>query len=527
MKMNRLLSYCALLSALIALASCIETNPDLGYGLIPDGQLLRTKQDTMDLPVGLKMADSIATTSSTSIVFGAINSPEYGLSEFGSATTFPPLYDSTVIDVGTNRRINEFYLNLELRRTEIMDGGSEGILQHINVYRLVKSFDSTSVYNCSLSEEYYDKSSTISVNGAVYNGSDTLHLLLSNDYAKEILDSLALNPDLADTVNNYNKVFPGLYFTVNAPATGIGEGRINNFKIQSYGRIKYTADFGDRKDVDTSIIFATGLIDGASDYRFALNTSEFNSQAFETPEADGYILVEGNAGIKPVVSSSYIMSAMEQLAADEGVGIDRLLISRATLRFPFEFPSDYKQVDDLYPVILSPSIKMHTDEGRVLYSCITDVNISDEDPGNINRSLAYYSPDITHYLQRLLKKKTDELSEDDDIWLIPTTKDKDTNEDEDSDDDSSSYYNYYNPYLYYDPYGYGGYYGYGYGYGGYYGYNPYGYYGYYNYGQSEESDTETITLDSVSHFSAVLNGCSSDNPPKLIVTYSIIPTEEN
>ena len=218
---------------------------------------------------------------------------------------------------------------------------------------------------------------------------------------------------------------------------------------------------------------------------------------------------------------------MEQLAADEGVGIDRLLISRATLRFPFEFPSDYKQVDDLYPVILSPSIKMHTDEGRVLYSCITDVNISDEDPGNINRSLAYYSPDITHYLQRLLKKKTDELSEDDDIWLIPTTKDKDTNEDEDSDDDSSSYYNYYNPYLYYDPYGYGGYYGYGYGYGGYYGYNPYGYYGYYNYGQSEESDTETITLDSVSHFSAVLNGCSSDNPPKLIVTYSIIPTEEN
>ena len=193
---------------------------------------------------------------------------------------------------------------------------------------------------------------------------------------------------------------------------------------------------------------------------------------------------------------------------------------------PYEFPADYTELDELYPSILSPSIKLHTDDGRVLYTCISDVNISDEDPGNINRSLGQYSPDITHYLQRLLKKETDELSEDDDIWLIPTTDEADSNDEDTSDDSESSYYyNYYNPYYYYDPYGYG----YGYGYGGYYdyyGYNPYGYYGNSYYGTSDESSSETITLDNVSYFSAVLNGTEAERRPRLVITYIILPEEK-
>ena len=76
----------ALLLLLSAATSCIYTDPNMGYGLIPGDQLLETKQMTTSLPVTLKMADSIATTSSTSIVFGSINSSVSGVSEYGCAT---------------------------------------------------------------------------------------------------------------------------------------------------------------------------------------------------------------------------------------------------------------------------------------------------------------------------------------------------------------------------------------------------------------------------------------------------------
>lgn len=516
----------ALLLLLSAATSCIYTDPNMGYGLIPGDQLLETKQMTTSLPVTLKMADSIATTSSTSIVFGSINSSVSGVSEYGCATVLVPFVDlDSALDVGTNRRIKEFYLGLALRRTECMDERSQNIIQNINVYRMVKDFDSTTVYNCSFSEDYYDRTKPISVNGITYNGSeDTLKIVFTEEYAKEILDSLSKNPSLLDTLSSYNKAFHGIYFTTASSIPGVDEGRINNFKIQSYGMLYYTADFGDRKDVDTSLLFATGITSNTVESYFALNTSTMKSSAINNTDPTRKLIVEGNAGIKPVISASYVISELERLVAGENVTPDRIMLSRATLRLPFEFPQDYTILDNSYPAILSPSIRMHTESGRVLYTCISDVNISGEDPGEINRSLGYYSPDITHYLQRLLKKEKDELSEDDDIWLMPTTNEPDEN-DEDTSSSEDYYYNY-NPYYYYDPYGYYDYgYGYGYGYGGY--YNPYGYYGNYYYGStSSESESSTITLDNISYVRAELNGTDSERNPQLIITYFILPEDE-
>lgn len=520
---NRL-AMAALLPILSVAVSCIETDPTMGYGLIPEDQLLETKVAVLDLPVASKMADSIATTSRTSIVIGSINSSISGRSEYGCATTFAPVADSSVIEIGTNRRIAEFYLDLPLRRAEYINENSRNIIQNIRVYRMTKDFDSTTVYNCSFTEEYYDKSTPISLEGTTYNGGDTLHILLSTDYAEEILDMLARNPSIVDTISNYNKEFHGIYITAASPMSGIDEGRINNFKIQSYGRIRYTGDFGDRKDVDTTVIFRTGLTDLLSNTYFALNTSTLDNTGKETPSTADKIRIDGNAGYKPVVSSSYMASAIEELASRENTTSDRIMISRATIRMPFEFPADYTAIDNSYPQILSPSIRFHAENGRVIYTCITDVSISDEDPGYINRSLGYYSPDITHYLQRLLKQQKDEISEDDDIWLMPTTDSPDKNDEESSSEDES-YYNYYDPFYYYDPYGYYDYgYGYGYGYGGYYGYNPYGYYGSSYYGDAE-TESDGITLDNLSYFSAELNGTGAERKPQLIITYFVLPEE--
>lgn len=513
--------------AILSIAtSCIETDLTLGSDLLPEDQYMNTKQKTFELPVSLKIADSIATTSSTSIVFGAFNTENFGLSEFSSATTFAPISDSSTIRVGTNRRFKDFELKLLLRRTEGLNSRSDNIIQNVNVYRMTKNFDSTTVYNCSITEEFYD-SNPVSINGPVYTGGDTLTIQLSEDYAMMILDTLYAKPDIIDTTSNFNKIFPGIYFTVDAPMAGVNEGRINNFKVQSYARLRYTADFGERKDVDTTILFQTGLTEGKGQYLFVLNQSRFSSQHLETDNAENKIYIEGNAGIKPVISSSYIQNTIEEWATSEGIDMKKLVLVRANLRLPFKFPDDYEKLDDLYPTTLSPSVRIHTEEeNMVLYSTITDVNVSDEDPGNINRSTGCYTPDITHYLQKVIKKEKDDLSADDDIWLMPTTKNQDSNE-TNSSTENYNMYNYYNPYYYYDPYGgygYGGYYGYGYGgYGGYYGYNPYAFYNSL-YGSSTEESK--LTLDSISHFEAELNGTSEDSRPKLVITYCVLPEAE-
>lgn len=528
MKINIKTLAAALLAvaAAISLASCIEADNMLGADMIPDGQEMHTRQATFELPVALKMADSMATTSSTSLVIGSVRSPLFGLSEFGCATTLVPVTDTSTFVAGENIRFTSFRVTLQKRRTETANPTSDKLIQKFNVYRITKNFDSTTVYNNSFTEEYYDSSAPISIYSPTYGGEDTVDIYLSEAYALEILDSLNRRPEILDTLNNYNKVFPGIYITCSEPMGGINEGRINNFKAESYGRLRYTADFGDRKDVDTSIVFAVAVTEHTGEYLFALNTSRFESKGLEAGPQTEKLYIQGNAGIKPVISSSYIRQAIKEWAADS-IDLERLIITRASLVLPFEFPEDYTLVDNLYPTTLSPSCRIHS-EDRVLYSCITDVYVSSEDPGKINRSTCKYAPDITHYLQNMISKKEDELSEDDDIWLMPTTTDADKNDDDDSDSSSSlNNYNYYNPYYYYDPYGYGSY-GYGYGgmYGGAYGYNPYGYYGYYNYGSSSESSEEQLTLDNNSHFEAELNGQGKgDKSPKLVITYCILPQD--
>lgn len=525
---NKILS--AVLPAISALllASCIEADNMLGSDLLPDGQNIRTRQVTFDLPVSLKMSDSIATTSSTSIIIGSVRSELFGLSEFGCATTLVPVTDTSRFVAGENIRIKDFRITLQKRRTEAHDPSSEKIIQKFNVYRITKNFDSTTIYNNSFTEEYYDNSAPLSIYSPTYGGEDTLDIYLSEAYALEILDSLSRRPEILDTLNNYNKTFPGIYITCSKPMGGINEGRINNFKAESYGRLRYTADFGERKDVDTSIIFATAVTEATGQYLFALNTSRFESKHMEAGPQTEKLYVQGNAGLKPVISSSYIRRTIQEWAADS-IDVERLIITRASIVLPFEFPEDYTVVDRLYPTTLSPSCRIHTEDNRVLYSCISDVYVSSENPGEINRSTCLYSPDITHYLQKMVAKEEDKLSEDDDIWLMPTTKDADKNdENEDSSTDLLNY-NYYNPYYYYDPYGYGGYgYGgmYGGAYGGMYGYNPYGYYGAYNYGNSSDTSESQLTLDCNSHFEASMNGQGyGGRSPKLVITYCILPQD--
>ena len=69
----------ALLLTLFFLASCIETNRTLGSALVPTNQDISIHTATLDIPVTLRMADSLQTAVSNSMSVGAIRSGVFGL----------------------------------------------------------------------------------------------------------------------------------------------------------------------------------------------------------------------------------------------------------------------------------------------------------------------------------------------------------------------------------------------------------------------------------------------------------------
>ena len=249
-------------------------------------------------------------------------------------------------------------------------------------------------------------------------------------------------------------------------------------------------------------------------------------------KADDVLYVEGGSGLKPVISADEIRRLVLAEISSKGVDPATALISKATVEMPFDFPEDYRTMY-LFPDILSPTIKISTDTS-VVFAGLTDASASDENQGDINRSLCVYAPDITHHVQQIIRQKDKEDISDYDIWMlimhVETTTKTDAN--------ASQMANYYQQ-IAYASYanqlyggGYGGYGGYGYGgygYGGY-GYGGYGYNNYYNYMMMAQYAAASATTTSVSQemdkdrfYKCVLRGPGSKDgrTPKLKITYAV------
>ena len=187
--------------------------------------------------------------------------------------------------------------------------------------------------------------------------------------------------------------------------------------------------------------------------------------------------VEGGSGIKPVISADEIRRVVLNEISSKGVDPQTALISKATIVMPFDFPEDYQSMY-LYPDVLSPTIKISTDTS-VVFAGLTDASASDENEGDINRSLCVYAPDITHHVQQIIRQKDKEDISDYDIWMLIMHIETTTTTNAEASEMAQYYqqiaYASYANQLYGGGYG-GGYYG---GYGGY-GYGGYGY-GYNNY----------------------------------------------
>lgn len=546
-----------ILAALLCCISCVEKDHELGGSLIPVDQTYRIYRDTIffagsNAPaVSSRTADSLSGYSDSRITIGSIMDGHGRLSRRSCAMTLIPMYDS-VLYLGVNPEYQSFKMIALRDSISVADMGQENILQNVRVYELSKPLDPSKDFDCNAAVSHGGDPVTKGI--PVLERNSNLVISFADEFGKRFLE--LRDSDVHD-MDTYLAKFPGLYLETDDPY-GRG-GRFNLFDLQlafdstngitgNFAELDFSAEFdGQRKD--TTLLFYFGALDfydidslvtkGTSGKypQYCLNVTSQETAALSGKGGDK-LYCEGGGGLKPVVNAKVLADLVSDLISSKGGDPSGTVINKASLVFPYAYDAGEYDKAFRMPEILSPTCRLRTDTTSVFMG-LTDASSSDENQGDIDRSNLCYSPDITYHMQELLKMDEDKLAGGNyDIWLLNMANETVVTENQSSSDMNDyyqylayqSYYN--NMYGGYGGYGYGGYGGYGYGgYGGY-GYGGYGGYGYNNYysymmaamyaGNSSSSTTSvTVQLDKDRYYWAELNGPDSDNPPMLVLTYSI------
>ena len=542
---NRIISLIAVAAGFLGCYSCVKVDATLGSDLIATNQLYDTYVAEYPLEeIQVQTADSLSGYSQKRMTIGAIRD-EHGVTSRACAFPLIPFYDT--LDFGTNAKFKSFHMIVSCDTISINDESQRNILQNINVYELEE--DITDIYDVNAKVKHGTKRITTST--PVYRGQDdTVGFYFTKEFGEKYMK--ILQSDL-DSITHYVAKFPGIYMETDEP---VGEGgRINMFKCQlqynsssyyvdgNYAQLNFTSTY-DGVEKDTSFFFLFGADDfldvdslvynAVSTFpQYVLNMSQETGD--RTCSAGETMRVEGGGGLKPVISAKEIRSIMRDEISKHG-DPDIAIINKATIVLPFEFPDDYTYMRQ-YPQILSPTCRLRDSDGNIYsYVNLTDASSSDEDQGDINRSLKIYSPDITYHAQSIISMDPEsKYFSNYDIWMLILANETVQSNDS-SDGTSSSLSDYYTQLMYAQYYNnmmYGGY-----GYGGYSSYGSYGSYGsnYYNYylmnqlyssmyssssSSTEESESQ---LDIYRYYDATL--CGPEYPdesrrPTLRFTYSL------
>jgi hypothetical protein len=139
--------------AAVSVISCITVDKSLGSGNIPDDQKLKMETATFNIPVESKMADSLQGVSTSYMLVGAINTPEFGLAQFSVAANIVPY--TAGMRYGQDPVIISTYIQLVKSALLSMTDNQDGITQDISVYRLKQPLDTINVYNNSINSSGY------------------------------------------------------------------------------------------------------------------------------------------------------------------------------------------------------------------------------------------------------------------------------------------------------------------------------------------------------------------------------------
>ena len=533
----------AVIVLIAGLVSCVGTDQSLGGDFIPTDQKYDFHTAEFDLDeIWLKSIDSLTAYSSRRITIGSIRDETFGLFSRGSVVTLVPVLDS--VDFGKDPVFKRFKFKAGADSLSVADESQMNILQNVNVYALTEPLGSKDYFSRA---EVKHGSKRITKGVPVVNGQDSLTFEFTEEYGKQYL---SMTQDDLKNLETYTKKFPGIYLCTDEP-TGIG-GRFDMYKFDilqsvasssgsyisrtdNYAILYFNGEFdGERRDSSLMFYFSPvemQNLDSLINVNKLPSQYVFNVDRHESDhlvgKAGDKIYIEGGSGVKPVVPASEIQRLVNEEIVKKGGEPATTLITKATIEMPFDFPEDYTTMFR-YPKVLSPTIKISTDT-TVTFAGLTDASASDENQGDVNRSLCNYAPDITHHVQQIIRRKADDSKLSNyDIWFLVMWYEKTTTTNSEAEEMANyyqqmAYASYYN--QLYGGYGYGSY---GYGYGGYGGYGSY-YNNYYNYQamaqyaySSATTTTSSTELDKDRYYRAVLRGPKAEGKkPKLKVTFAV------
>ena len=338
-------------AGLAGLLSCVEINEELGKEYIPTRHLYDVYTDTIFLKeIRMEIADSLSGYSSSRMTIGTVRDDLFGLTTRECA--FPLIPVSPNMDFGDNPKCTQFHFSAVRDTLSWPDENQKNIIQNINVFKLDKEIGEKAGYISGKNElQIGERVAPI----FSYYGQDSLSFDFNRSFGDEYIAAIQKmldDPDKTglDSVGNYVKSLPGIYITVDAPASY--GGRINMFDIPievtedyyisgNYAELKFRSDYGNRKDVDSSFLFFFGAQemqiyqDRQSSYSTLIPTSQYVLNLAESEELQqggtpDKIYVEGACGVKPVVSSREIHESLLEKFGEEGIDPEAVIIHKAT-----------------------------------------------------------------------------------------------------------------------------------------------------------------------------------------------------
>ena len=390
------------ISLAFAASSCINVDNTLGVNNIPDDFALQLQTATLRLPLQTKMLDSMQSLSSGTAILGAFRTPEFGLTTHSFATNFYH-YSTKSVNLGTDRRIKQVYLTINLSSTKIMEPGQDGLPQNIHVYQMNRVVDTTYKYNCQLKDSEYDHT-PIDTNGVIYTGGDTLRIWLKNTWGQKILS--ATQREL-DSSSAFMDRFKALLFTCDPPQEGSTGGRLNVFTTNSafvYVVFSFQPTWQAARK-DTIIMLPLG------EDTYTQNFSTYSSKPMENPDAQEYLLVEGLGGLKAYTDPLKLKDTLDKWMAKNGYDPKKTVICKATYNLPFiTDKSNVDFINSYFPASLYPFYKEKDTSGYYYYTPLEDIYSNGNNTGKANRSLSCYSGDISSQVQKLCSKERSEIA---------------------------------------------------------------------------------------------------------------------
>ena len=392
--------------ALIFLTACIETDYTLGSGMVPSNQDISLHTVTLDLPVGLKMADSLQTAVSSSATIGAIRTSTFGLFHSDAAFSLTAATDS--IDWGRNPEVRSINLSLTLDTVIVATPVQFHVPQNLYVHQLSLELDSTMIYNNSLPDDCYNPE-LLSDGGLVYTGDESYTVALKKSFGERFF-KIPMNT--LDSASLFMAAFYGLYLRCDDPEENQEGGRLNCFDLSSsFLYLTYDYDDADGIRRTSTATFKLG------EY-YTVNNCTAGSRSLEKANPKEQLYMEGLCGIKPHIDARELRGLVTAWTAEAGIPIDNLLIAKATISFPVEYNGDPGQFQ-YYSDNLFPCRRVRTDD-QVSYTPIDEINYTSLESGTLDRSLLQYTSNVSIYLQDLLGRNASSLDETDDLWMMPT-----------------------------------------------------------------------------------------------------------